>query len=118
MGHWQEWNVRRKSRLTSSRVPGLSAWVGDEPEQLVAGTHLIARRRGYTHHGICLGGGRVVHYAGRIKYPQGLIEEISLAEFSEGRALRAEKRQTGRFNESEIGCTAPVRDWVSDATIC
>ncbi len=84
------------------RVSRLSAWVGDEPEQLVAGTHLIAYRRGYTHHGIYLGGGRVVHYAGRIKYPQGLIEEISLAEFSEGRALGAEKRQTGRFNESEI----------------
>jgi hypothetical protein len=31
-----------------------------------------------------------------------LIEEISLAEFSEGRALRAEKGRTGRFNENEI----------------
>ena len=84
------------------RVPRFSAWIGDEPEQLVPGTHLIAYRRGYTHHGIYVGDGRVMHYAGRIKYPQGLIEEISLAEFSEGRALRAEKRQTGRFNGNEI----------------
>jgi hypothetical protein len=84
------------------RVLRLSAWVGDEPEHLVAGTHLVIYRRGYTHHGIYLGDGRVVHYAGRIKYPQGLVEEISLEEFSEGRALRAQKRQTGRFNGNEI----------------
>jgi len=73
-----------------------------EPEGLLAGTHLIAHRRGYTHHGIYLGDGRVVHYAGRIKYPQGLIEEISLAEFSEGRAFLVEKPESGRFNRHEI----------------
>jgi hypothetical protein len=84
-------------------VPRVSgSWIGDEPEELLAGTHLIAYRRGYTHHGIYLGDGRVVHYAGRVKYPQGLIEEISLAEFSVGRALRVEKLQSGRFNRNEI----------------
>ena len=80
----------------------IGSWIGDEPEELLAGTHLIIYRRGYPHHGIYLGDGRVVHYAGRIKYPQGLIEEISLAEFSEGRALRMEKLQSGRFNRNEI----------------
>jgi hypothetical protein len=84
------------------RAPQISARVGDAPEQLLAGTHLIIYRRGYTHHGIYLGDGRVAHYAGRIKYPQGLIEEISLAEFSEGRALRAKILQTGRFKGNEI----------------
>jgi hypothetical protein len=84
------------------RVPRFTARVSDAPEQLVPGMHLIIYRRGYTHHGIYLGDGRVVHYAGRIKYPHGLIEEISLAEFSEGRALRAEKCRTGRFNGNEI----------------
>jgi cell wall-associated NlpC family hydrolase len=91
-----------QSEANVYRVPRLSARVGDIPEQLLAGTHLIIYRRGYTHHGIYLGDGRVVHYAGRIKYPQGLIEEISLAEFSEGRALRAKILRTGRFNGSEI----------------
>jgi hypothetical protein len=84
------------------RVPRLTARAGDAPEQLVPGMHLIIYRRGYTHHGIYLGDDRVVHYAGRIKYPHGLIEEISLAEFSEGRALRAEQWRTGRFNGNEI----------------
>jgi hypothetical protein len=84
------------------RVPQFSARVGDAPEQLLAGTHLSIYRRGYAHHGIYLGDGRVIHYAGRIKYPQGLIEEISLAEFSEGRALRAKIRQSGCFNGNEV----------------
>jgi Lecithin retinol acyltransferase len=75
---------------------------GVELEELLAGTHLIAHRRGYTHHGIYLGGGRVVHYAGRIKYPHGLVEEISLEEFSEGRALRVEALESGRFTRHEI----------------
>ena len=91
-----------QGELHADRVPRISARVSDAPEQLVPGMHLIVYRRGYTHHGIYLGDGRVVHYAGRIKYPHGLIEEISLAEFSEGRALRAEKWRTGRFNGNEI----------------
>jgi Lecithin retinol acyltransferase len=83
-------------------VPQISAWVADESERLVPGTHLFVSRRGYTHHGIYLGAGRVIHYAGRIKYPRGLIEEISLAEFSEGRAFRADILHSGRFNANEI----------------
>jgi hypothetical protein len=95
-------NTRVQAEVNVARTPRIWAPVADEPEQLAAGTHLIIFRRGYTHHGIYLGEGRVMHYAGRIKYPQGLIEEISLAEFSEGRALRAQKLQTGRFDRYEI----------------
>jgi hypothetical protein len=91
-----------QGEIDANRVPRITARAGDEPEQFVAGMHLIIYRRGYTHHGIYLGDGRVVHYAGRIKYPHGLVEEISLAEFSEGRAPRAEMRRIGGFNGNEI----------------
>jgi Lecithin retinol acyltransferase len=94
--------IQTQSEVDFRSTLRVSAWVGDISEQLIPGTHLIVCRRGYSHHGIYLGDGRVVHYAGRIKYPQGLIEEISVAEFSEGRAFRAEILQTGRFNGSEI----------------
>jgi hypothetical protein len=90
-------------------VPGISARMGDESQQLVPGTHLIICRRGYTHHGIYLGDGRVMHYAGRIKYPRGLVEEISLAEFSDGRVFRVEILQTGRFSGNEIVSRARSR---------
>jgi hypothetical protein len=101
--------IQTQGEINFHSVPRISAWIGDEPEELVPGTHLIICRRGYTHHGIYLGDGRVMHYAGRIKYPQGLVEEISLAEFSEGRAFRAEMSQTGRFEANEIVSRARSR---------
>jgi Lecithin retinol acyltransferase len=54
---------------------------------LAPGTQLVARYRGYLHSGIYVGCGRVIHYAGRLQYPRGLVEEISLAEFSGGRPV-------------------------------
>ena len=58
-----------------------------DPRALVPGTQLVARRRGYVHFGIYVGCGRVVHYAGRLQYPQGLVEEISLPDFAAGRPV-------------------------------
>jgi HRAS-like suppressor 3 len=57
------------------------------PRTLTPGTQLVARRRGYVHFGIYVGGGRVIHYAGRLQYPQGLVEEISLSDFAAGRPV-------------------------------
>jgi Lecithin retinol acyltransferase len=42
---------------------------------LAAGTHLVVSRRGYRHHGIYVGQGRVIHYAGPFLYPRGCVEE-------------------------------------------
>lgn len=55
--------------------------------ELVPGTRLVVRRRGYRHRGIYAGGGRVIHYAGRGRYPLGCIEEISLHDFMGLRSL-------------------------------
>jgi len=49
------------------------------------GAQLVIRFSVYRHHGIYAGGGRVIHYAGWIRGRRGLIEEISLEEFTEGR---------------------------------
>jgi hypothetical protein len=57
------------------------------PPTLMPGTQLVTRRRGYAHFGIYVGCGRVVHYAGRLQYPQGLVEEISLPDFAAGRPV-------------------------------
>ena len=58
-------------RHSSNRHPpvpvGQAAGLRHEP---ALGTHLVASRRGYTHHGIYVGGGMVVHYAGL----SGLLE--------------------------------------------
>jgi hypothetical protein len=56
-------------------------------EQVIPGAELIVRYPLYRHHGIYAGGGRVIHYAGWIRGRRGLIEEVALEEFTEGRAL-------------------------------
>lgn len=55
------------------------------PETLPGGAHLTTRRRGYQHHGIYAGGGRVIHYAGFNRYLRaGVVEEVSLNQFTRG----------------------------------
>jgi cell wall-associated NlpC family hydrolase len=58
-------------------------------EALPVGAHLLSPRRGYTHHGIYVGDGKVVHYAGmhRRALSRGPVEEISLEEFGDGQVV-------------------------------
>jgi len=57
-------------------------------EQLPLGAHLVSPRRGYTHHGIYAGGGRVIHYAGFSRgWWHGPVEEVPLERFSRGRPV-------------------------------
>ena len=55
---------------------------------LPIGCHLITPRKFYTHHGIYLGGGEVVHYSGLSRSLRpGPIEVINLENFSNGKPL-------------------------------
>jgi hypothetical protein len=71
-------------RRSSARVPGACA----TPP---LGAHLTTPRRGYRHHGIYVGDGRVVHYAG-LKHlvRRGRVEEVSLQEFCKGRGWQVQ----------------------------
>jgi hypothetical protein len=69
---------------------------------LVPGTQLFVRRTGYRHHGIYSDNGRIIHYAGRLSHAQGLIEEVSLAQFANGRAIRIGRLPVGPFDADEI----------------
>ncbi|CAM2167702.1 Lecithin retinol acyltransferase family protein [Paraburkholderia sacchari] len=54
-------------------------------EELPLGAHLVSRRAGYSHHGIYVGAGRVVHYAGLCtSLHRGPIEEVPLERFAAG----------------------------------
>jgi hypothetical protein len=57
-------------------------------EELLPGSRLIVRRRAYFHHGIYMGNGSVIHYAGWSRGTRGLVEEITLEEFIEGHRYR------------------------------
>jgi hypothetical protein len=68
-------------RLTTDR----QLWVTQEPP---LGAHLITPRFAYTHHGVYVGAGTVIHYsafAGR--WLRGPVEEVSLARFAQGHSV-------------------------------
>jgi len=80
-------------------------------EPFAIGTHLVTPRRGYTHHGIYAGGGRVVHYAGwsRAALARRPVEEVSLAEFADGRGVAARADSPRRFAAAEVVARARSR---------
>jgi hypothetical protein len=57
-------------------------------DQWPLGAELVTRRTGYTHHGIYVGHGKVVHYAGLCRSScRGPVEEISIERFAAGREV-------------------------------
>ncbi|MGD0504117.1 MAG: lecithin retinol acyltransferase family protein [Steroidobacteraceae bacterium] len=53
------------------------------------GAHLTTSRWGYSHHGVYVGHGRVVHYSGLSGFWQcGPVEEVSLSRFANGHPVR------------------------------
>jgi hypothetical protein len=74
--------------------------LGREPP---LGAHLTASRRGYSHHGVYVGHGRVVHYAGLSTLWQcGPVEEVSLARFANGHPLTIVDHPKAQFSPDEI----------------
>jgi hypothetical protein len=59
---------------------------GEEPR---LGSHLVTPRRLYCHHGIYVGNGRVIHYAGLARgLRRGPVEDVSLEDFAHGHEIR------------------------------
>ncbi|HSW21365.1 MAG TPA: lecithin retinol acyltransferase family protein [Burkholderiaceae bacterium] len=65
---------------------------------LPIGTHLTTQRRGYVHHGLYIGHGRVIHYAGlKALWHRGPVEVVSLDEFGHGHGWQVKDRSTVAF---------------------
>jgi hypothetical protein len=74
--------------------------VGCEPS---LGAHVVTPRCSYRHHGIYVGGGKVVHYSGLARgLRRGPIEEISLAGFMDGHAVWTRSNTPPHFDPSEV----------------
>ena len=53
------------------------------------GAHIVTPRRWYTHHGIYVGAGQVVHYEGlSSSLRRGRVAKVRLAEFAHGHPVR------------------------------
>ena len=69
-------------RTASAAVAQRPLDAGAEPP---LGAHLITPRHGYSHHGIYVGDGKVVHYAGLAgSLRRGPVEEVSITRFAAG----------------------------------
>jgi cell wall-associated NlpC family hydrolase len=61
------------------------------------GAPLVTLRRGYSHHGIYVGDGKVVHYAGLCRaWHRGPVEEVLLEHLPKSRGV------------NQVGCLRPV----------
>jgi hypothetical protein len=73
---------------------------GEEPP---VGAHIVSPRRGYLHHGIYVGGGRVVHYAGLAHgFLRGPVEEVSIARFAKGNGVSVRFHVETVFGSAEV----------------
>ena len=69
---------------------------------LPIGAHLVTQRRGYEHHGIYVGNGRVVHYAGFAgSTHRGPVEEVELSRFAAGHPLSIRPAPSARYAGDE-----------------
>ena len=83
------------------------------------GAHLIRPWLGYTHHGIYVGDGKVVHY-GALMYNliRKPVEEVTLATFAEGRPVYRRARIAKRASTLRRSFAARVRGSERNATAC
>ena len=71
--------------------------------------HLVTRRAFYTHHGIYVGAGRVVHYAGLAHgWRRGPVEDVPLERFARGRGVRV-RHDARVFDPREVVARARSR---------
>jgi hypothetical protein len=78
-------------------------------EEPPLGAHLVSRRPLYTHHGIYVGGGYVIHYSGfSSKLRAGPVEEVSLEEFAQGRGISV-RADAASYSDAQIIARAHAR---------
>ena len=72
-------------------------------EEPPLGSHLVSPRLCFAHHGIYVGGGRVIHYGGLgHRLLRGPVEEISVARFTRGRRAWVRTHEWPRFGCADV----------------
>ncbi len=88
--------------LSAGRRLDRSEWLLASERDAPLGSHVVTPRRGYLHHGIYVGDGKVVHYAGLSHgLCRGPVEEISLAHFARGRPVWIRPDAVSSFDPRE-----------------
>jgi len=78
--------------------------------ELPLGAHLVTPRGLYFHHGIHVGGGHVVHYAGFCETLRARpVEEVAIERFAAGREVRINQNVPSRYSATEVVACARSR---------
>ncbi len=75
----------------------------DEPEvKAVPGDHIYSPRVGYTHHGIYLGSGKIIHYSGFVDgFSRGVVELTNIKNFCQRRGYGVRLYKSRKFSHQE-----------------
>ncbi|SDO66618.1 Lecithin retinol acyltransferase [Ralstonia sp. 25mfcol4.1] len=74
------------------------------------GAHLVTERNGYAHHGIYVGQGLVIHYAGFCHtLHAGPVEETTLEQFADGHGVTVKSEPCARYLGAEAVSRARSR---------
>ena len=72
-------------------------------DQIHIGAHLTSKRRGYVHHGVYAGNGRVIHYGGFSRmFSSSPVEEVSIDEFTLGHGLTVKPWVAPKFTGADV----------------
>lgn len=79
-------------------------------DEIPLGAHLVTPRRGYVHHGIYAGNGRVIQYGGFNRLLERRpVEEVPLDRFTRGRGFAVKAWAAPRFDPAEVVARARSR---------
>jgi hypothetical protein len=94
--------ISKRASQSNESLHSAKRFVVAEQEPLV-GSHVVTPRRGFLHHGIYVGGGKIVHYAGLVR---GLhrrpVEETTLDRFALGRPVWVRSDPPPTFSSREV----------------
>lgn len=87
-----------------------NAWTLSDGEEPPVAAHLVTPRRGYIHHGLYVGHGRVIHYPGLVgRSRRRAVEEVSLKEFARGRSIGVRTDSNPHFDREDVVRRARAR---------
>ena len=95
--------VRGRRKYARPAAAAEQRWPAGIQQEPGLGAHLATSRLGYTHHGIYVGNGKVVHYAGLSRYwCSGPVEEVTVSDFLSGHPVRIVERSKSTYSAHEI----------------
>jgi Lecithin retinol acyltransferase len=91
------WVQSDENSCATTRRPRCDRELADGQEPPL-GAHLVTPRFGFVHHGIYMGGGKVMHCGAVSRIlPRGPVEEVSLQCFSRGHPVTVRSGEAARY---------------------